>query len=155
MNGAHIHLMIVHFPVAGIFFSLLFLFAGLWKKNDAVKLMGLALVLLAGLAAAGAYFTGEGAEHLVKQMPGITMENIHEHEEAAEKSLWVVEAGALLAAFALFSAWKHKTIPDWAFLTVVVLTLLSATALFRVSFLGGQVHHEETRPGFTTSVESH
>jgi uncharacterized membrane protein len=153
MTGAHLHLMFIHFPIAGMILALPVLLAGWWLKNEGLKWAGLGLVLVAGLATGGAFFTGEAAEELVENLPGITHGTIHEHEEAAEFALWPVGLTSLLAAYGLFLAFRKKAVPSRVFVAVLVLTLFCAVTLARVSNLGGFVHHEEIRPGFTAPAE--
>ncbi len=99
--------------------------------------------------------SGEGAEHVVEHLAGVTDELIHAHEEAAEKAL----AGALLlssvAAGALFAAFKyhgllHKATHATLLLSVPVIAWLAYTA-----HLGGLVRHTELRPAGQTEPAPH
>ena len=67
MNGAQLHLALIHFPVAGVFFALLLLTHAFWKKNGDVLNVALGFLVLTGLAGLAAYWTGEGAEEVVEK----------------------------------------------------------------------------------------
>ena len=149
MNGAHLHLMLIHFPIAGMILALPLLL-GAWKlKDETLKRVGLSFVVLVGLLGYAAYLSGGGAVRVVRNLPDITRDTIHEHAQAADWAIWIIAADALLAGFGLFCAWKDKKMPHWVFPAVALLTLLGSTVLVRVAYLVGQIHHPETRAGFT------
>lgn len=148
LNGAHWHLMLVHFPIAGTILAIPLLLAAGAMKNQTVKLVGLALMVAVGILTWVTDQSGEWAAHVVRNMPDITRDSIHEHAEAADWALRSLGATGLIAAYGLFAAWKKKKLPDWVFVTVTVLTIFSSTVVVRVAYLGGQIHHPETRADF-------
>ena len=103
MTGAHLHLMFIHFPIAGMVLALPVLLAGWWLKNEGLKWAGLFLVVAAGLATGGAFFTGEAAEEIVEKLPGIAHEVIHAvllsrpHGEG-DITRWKLDRESLLAS---------------------------------------------------------
>lgn len=149
MNGAHLHLMLVHFPIAGVIGCALLLLAAAWLKNDTVKLVAFALVVTVGLSAWAADETGELAAHVIRNLPDVQRESIHVHAEAADWALYSLGLNGLLAAFGLFTYWKKKRLPTWLFVTVTILALHGSAVVARVGYLGGQIRHPETRPDFT------
>ncbi len=153
MNGAHLHLMVIHFPIAGTLMAVPLLVAAWIMKNETVKLVGLALVVAMGLAVWAADETGGMAFRVVKNMPDITRESIHIHAQAADWAVWSLGLNALLAAYGLFSAWRKKKLPHWVFVTVTILAVHGSTVVARTGYLGGQIHHPETRSGFTAPTE--
>jgi hypothetical protein len=50
MNGAQLHLVLIHFPVAGVFFALLLLAYAFLRKNTDVLGVALGFLVLTGLA---------------------------------------------------------------------------------------------------------
>lgn len=147
MNGAQIHLLVNHVPVLGVAFAAALLLAGVARGSDELKKAGLWALVLAGLAAVPAFFSGEGAEELVENLPEVTKALIHDHEEAAEKAF----AGALLlgaAALAtLVHAFKTKTLAPKAASAVLALSLPVLALLAYAAHLGGLVRHTELRAG--------
>lgn len=148
LNGAHLHLMMVHFPIAGIFLTVLLLLAAWILRNETLKLTGLAFVVLMGFAAWAAHETGEMAAGVVHNMPDIDGRDIHVHAEAAHWALRALGLNAILAAIGLFTAWKKKKLPQWLFITVTILAIWGSTVVARVGYLGGLIHHPETRSDF-------
>ncbi len=146
MNLAHVHLILNHIPVIGIPIALLFLGYGLSKKNDGTQ--RIALFILVGLAAVAltVYFTGEPAEELVENLPGVAESFIEAHEDAALFSLiltLIVGASALVAIWFQGDSKKSRLLN----FSVFGIACLAAISLFYTANLGGKVRHTELRTG--------
>ncbi len=146
MNGAHLHLAINHLPLFAILFALACFVLALWRPLlPVVRRAGLVLVVVGGLGAGASYFTGEPAEEVVEDMPGITDAVIHEHEESAEWAFIVCGAAAVLA---LGMLWRRRGQPidRGTTLAGTALAVLAFAVLARTALLGGYIHHQELRP---------
>ena len=84
MNEAHIHMLVNHFPIIGLFFGLGVLLFGVVKKNLTLKSTAYVMLIICVIFGQLAMMTGDKAEHFVEDLPGFTHKIIHEHEEAAE-----------------------------------------------------------------------
>ena len=102
MNDAHWHLVVNHFPIIGTILALAILITGLFLKNNSVKNTAYVLFIVAAIFAVFSMQTGEGAEEMVEDFPGIGKAIIHEHEELAEKLALVLYAMGGLSLLALF-----------------------------------------------------
>lgn len=143
MNAAHLHLVVNHLPVAGMFFGGLVLLVSLFLRKREVAMTGLGLVALAAILAIPALLTGEGAEEIVEELPEVSHRLIHAHEEAAETAFWIVE---IIGAFALFSLWWLLKKSDYPFYLLLANTLIALGALFmlaQVGNTGGKIRHPE------------
>ncbi len=148
MNGAHLHLMLIHFPIAGTILAVPLL-ATAWRlKNETLKLTGLSMVVVVGLLGYAAFLSGGEAGGIVRNFPNVIKGSIHEHAEAADWAIWFLALNALLSVFGLFTFLKHRKVSQWVFTAVMLLTLFSTTVLLRVAYLGGNIQHIETRDGF-------
>ncbi|MGD9522233.1 MAG: DUF2231 domain-containing protein [Gemmatimonadales bacterium] len=146
MNGAHLHLALNHLPIFAIVFALLFLGFGLARRHPAIIRAGLLLVALGAAGAGGAFLTGEPAEEVVEDQPGITESRIHEHEEAGEFALWVTIAAGVAALAALWQARSRSEGPGRGATGVAVaLALVALATLARTAWLGGEISHPEIR----------
>lgn len=145
MNGAQLHLLLNHVPVLGVAFAAALTAVGVARGADELKKAGLWAFVLAGLSALPAYFTGEGAEHVVEHLAGVTDALIHAHEEAAERAL----AGSLLlgavAAGGLFVVHRTRERLARAALAALCVSLPVLAALAYAAHLGGLVRHTELR----------
>lgn len=158
MNGAQLHLVLIHFPVAGVFFALLLLAYAFLKKNGDVLRAALGFLVLTGVAGGAAYATGEGAEEAVENVASVAGGWVHTHEEAAEAALIALEIAAALALGGLVF-FRRSGGPRPAYLgAVFAATLVAAALLGRAAHHGGQIRHTEIRPvpgaGPTAAAES-
>ena len=87
MNWAQVHLWLNHLPVLGTLFGLVLLIAALLWKNEDWKRLSLIVFVIIGLIAIGTYLTGEPAEEVVEDVPGVSEAAIEPHEESALWSL--------------------------------------------------------------------
>lgn len=102
------------------------------------------MLVIGGLAAIPSYLSGEPAEHLVKDHPGVTQELIEEHEESAEIAAIVLGlAGA--AAFGFLFMTARGVIVPFAQVGLLVASLVSAGFMASAAHKGGLIHHEEIR----------
>jgi uncharacterized membrane protein len=147
INGAQLHLAVNHLPVVGALIAFLVLLVGTVLKNEVVKKTGLAILVFAAITVAPAYLSGEEAEELVEDKPGVSEALIHDHEESAELSLVFTALSGGVAALALFLGRKRngelakKTTVGALGLSAVTVVLLANTA-----HLGGMIRHDEIRP---------
>ena len=84
MNDVHFHLVVTHLPIVGVLVGFLVLLSGYITKCPQVKTTGLGIFIFSALATIAAFYTGEAAEEIVENLPGVSETLIHKHEEQAE-----------------------------------------------------------------------
>ncbi|MBC6605785.1 hypothetical protein H8B13_03050 [Hymenobacter sp. BT188] len=145
MNGAHLHLLLNHLPILGSLFGFVLLLVALVSRQPLLVRAGLITLLVAAALAILANLTGEGAEEVVEQYPGVTRTLIHEHEEAAELAMWALEfIGALALTSLLLLSHNHARATLFTRLTLAS-AFVSFGMMARAGNLGGQIMHPETR----------
>lgn len=154
VNWAHVHIMINHFPVVGVFGAILLLVYALVKKSEEMKMVSLGIFVLIALITIPVFFTGEAAENVVKKLPGVTETYIGRHEEFAEYSITVMEILGAMSLLGLYFIFRSGTIPKWLFLIVLLLSLLTAAIVGLTANLGGQIRHTEIREGASDAPAS-
>jgi hypothetical protein len=151
LSPAHLHLVLNHIPVLGtLLFAPLVLFWGLLRRSRDVTHVGLLLAVLLAVTAVPIYLTGEPAEDQLERQPWFDKDRVEAHEERAEAGLIAV---LITGAAALGALWLSRGgRPDRPGVgAVVLLGLLVSAALFAAAALtGGQIRHDEIRPGVTT-----
>lgn len=145
LNWAHVHLMINHFPVIGVLGALLVFGYGLLRKSDEVKLLGLGLFVLIALVTIPVFLTGEAAEKVVKDLPGVTESYIGDHEEFASVALTLIELLGVVASGGLFLFRRSGALPHWYITLILVVALAAAGTVGFTANLGGQIRHTEIR----------
>jgi hypothetical protein len=158
MNAAQIHIALTHLPVFGyLLFTPLFFFAVWKKKQDLLTLVCVMLVLLSA-AAIVVFNSGEGAEEIVEEIPGINHDAIHEHEESGEWSFWLLSVSGLAAALVLalrVSLFHPKQFR--LLLLMAFLLLVTTVSSLYTAHLGGKIRHPEAsgtvQPGSDGNAE--
>lgn len=135
MDAAYLHILLNHFP---IILSLLGLAAAVasfvWRRR-AVWLYAVATLTLAGLTAYPVVLTGHAAEKSMEDMNYVQREAIHDHEEAADLSMWVLLATGAVSAYAWWRALRAAPrdpsldTPNWLRALVVLGAVASATTV--------------------------
>lgn len=145
MNGAHLHLLLNHFPMIGLVFSILILGLGLIRKSDEVIRSGLLIAFISGALAIPTFLTGEPAEKIIEHSPGFSETLLEAHEEAAEFAVWVMGMTAIAAVAGLFYSVKKNRIPRLLMSSIVSLNIFSLVVIGRTNNLGGKISHPEIR----------
>lgn len=152
MNEAHLHMVVNHFPIIGTILALGILIVGLILKNHTVRNTSYVLFIVAAIFGALSMGTGEGAEELVKDMPNVGWEIIHEHEEIAEKLALLLYVLGLLSIIALYLNFKKNTKEKLVSFCIVGVGVVSLFLVQKVGTSGGEIRHTEIREGFQNTT---
>jgi hypothetical protein len=155
MNGAHLHLMLNHWPIFGTLFAFLLLGFARVRKSDELITVGLGLLVLVALGAIPVYLTGEPAEDAIEHLPGVSKDLIEEHEEAAEVAFVLVEILGALGLAGLFLARRSKRALPLMGTIALGLSLVVLGAMAWVGNLGGPIRHPEIRNGTAANAGNH
>lgn len=143
MNQTHLHLILNHVAIMAALFSIVIFVVGLLLKNSTIKNVALTGFIVAALFAIPVYLTGEPAEEAVEDLAGVTEANIHEHEEAAEVSIWLIEiSGVLSLAALLLKNAKFFSTSVFA-LIMTLMSIASGISISYTGYLGGFIRHTE------------
>lgn len=145
MDATHIHLLLTHFPIVGTIIGILILIYGIYSKNESVIKVALGTFVAMALLTIPVFLTGEDAAETVENIPGVLESIIEEHEELAEKAIWLMGLLGVLSLINLYAIFKKVSFSK----TITILTLLVSLATFglfaQVGNLGGQIRHSEIR----------
>ena len=143
MDLTHLHLVINHFPIFSILIGMFVLVYGTLRKERAVIRAAMWIFILGSLSVFPVLQTGEAAEETVEHLQGIDEHYIHEHEEMAEWSGYVVGLLGLVAVIGLFAGAKQWGRHIW----LLALAVGSVCVVFfiRLGNLGGEIRHTEIR----------
>lgn len=144
MTLGHFHLMLNHVPILGVPLALMMLAYAHFFAADQVKRFALIFLLAVGVLSCGAYFTGEPAEKMVEELPGVSESFIHEHEEAAEFAFVLTEVAAIMSLVVVVLK-NNAIVQKWVPKFLMAVLLFASVALARTGYLGGLVRHTELR----------
>jgi uncharacterized membrane protein len=154
MNDAHLHLVLNHFPIIGTILGLGILIAGIVLKNKSVQNTAYVLFVVAAVFGFFSMSTGEGAEEMVEDFPGIGKAIIHEHEEMAEKLALVLYALAITSLFGLYSNLKIKSKANLVSYIATVVAIIAVFFAQQTGTTGGEVRHTEIRTDSTAVISN-
>ena len=148
MNEAHWHLALNHFPIIGNILGLVILILSIFWKTAGLKKAGYILLILAGISAIPANMTGEKAEHKLENL-GIPKAHdyIEEHEELAEKGLFICLTIGVLSLAALILETKKPGIEKILFYAILIFSIGNVWLMKEVGTSGGEIRHTEIREG--------
>lgn len=106
MDATHFHLAFTHFPIVGTIIGMFILAYGQFAKNDEFKKVAFATFILMSLLTIPVFLTGEEAEETVEHLTGISEQLIENHEELAEKAIWLMGILGILSLVNLFALGK-------------------------------------------------
>ena len=137
MTDAQVHLMTNHLPLILPIIGVLVLIIALIIQSNVSRRIGYFLIALGGLYTIPAFFSGEGAEHIVEEL-GRSHDLIHEHEEIAETFAYLSYLLSVLALIALYMSWKKKTMER----ILMPIVLIGALALSYLAFETGSLSYK-------------
>jgi uncharacterized membrane protein len=154
MNDAYLHLIINHVPIFSTLFGLLILAWGLFKKSSSIQNIAMVLFIVGAVSSYLAVESGEGAEEIVEDYnTQVSHDTIHNHEEAAEVTLWFSIITGALSVLALFSNFNNKRITNALMGVILVAALSTFVSLSYTAYEGGKINHPEAHD--TIIVEQH
>ncbi len=149
MNSAMLHLAGAHFPIALVVVSFLLILAAMIGRSRARLRFALELVILGAVFSWGTLLTGERAEAIVENLPGLTdpdlRHHIHEHEEWATRAHYALQACAVLAVVTLLTGRRRQTFSILPAVVMLLATGATSALMGYTGRLGGEIRHTEVR----------
>jgi hypothetical protein len=153
MNFPHLHLLTNHVPVLGSIFALALLAWALLRRDFGLVKTAVGGLVLIGLASIAVYFTGEPAEHAIRQLPDFSREYAHAHEEAAELATIAFGVVTLICAVLLWRA-RGRAMTRREGLVALFGAIVVSAMMGYAAFIGGRIRHTEIRPGNSGVVQT-
>ncbi|HBS52669.1 MAG TPA: hypothetical protein DD806_01555 [Flavobacterium sp.] len=154
MNEAHLHMVVNHFPIIGTILAIGILIAGLLSKNRSIINTSYVLFVIGAIFGILSMNTGEGAEELVEDMPGIGWKIIHEHEELAEKMALLLDILGVLSLVGFYFQYKKNAKEKLVSYIILLIGIASLFVIQKVGTSGGEIRHTEIRKDFSnTNIE--
>lgn len=145
MDATHIHLILSHFPIVGTIIGVMILAYGQISKNIEIQKVALLTFILMALFTIPVFLTGEGAEESIEDMAGISKNLIHNHEELAEKAIWLMGVLGVLSLISFFAIIKKLSFAKTITLVTFIVSIATCGVFAQVGNLGGQIRHSEIR----------
>jgi uncharacterized membrane protein len=143
MNPTHIHLLLNHIPIIGTAFGIILLTYGIIIKSKSVINAALLSFIVISLFTIPVFITGEPAEESVENIAGINKSSIEEHEEAAEFSLWMMEALGILSLITYLFHKKDHSLGGKLAIVSLLFSLVTFGLMAKTGSEGGKIRHTE------------
>jgi hypothetical protein len=144
-NPAHVHMWLNHVPTVGFGVALALFLAARARRHDDLTRTSLALFFLVAVVSIAAYLSGNAAEGMLQDRPGISPHAIRAHEDAALLAFVFMEVTGFLAWLTLWH-WRRVPRPARFHLPLVgFCAILTFGAMARAANLGGEIRHPEIR----------
>lgn len=145
MNAAHWHLLLNHAPIMGTIGATGIMIAGYLFKNDSVKKTALGVYIASALAGIPAFLTGEGAEELVENLPGVTEHFIETHEDLGKILFALTNTLGVVSIIGLVLDRMKNKIASYTYMVVLILGIGTSIFAKQVATSGGEIRHTEIR----------
>ena len=145
MNWAHIHLILNHIPLIGVGFTILLFIAAFIRNSKELMNISLIFTIIVALCVIPAYLTGEPAEEVVEELPGISENLIKQHEEMSEKAFIFLEVIGALALVTLIVRRYSQKLGAWLISVTFIGLIVGGGIIAWTSNLGGRINHPEVR----------
>jgi len=155
MSAALLHVVVVHVPVVGVFFTLAVLIIGAITHDRRFVLTGFAFVIVCATGAAIAYASGPPAyEQLKPNADPIIRDLAERHAMIGRAAFIVTTLAGLVAIQSLLRTASDREPSRWLTRALAALILVAAGLLVWTAHLGGALRHPAAR-GFAESREAH
>jgi uncharacterized membrane protein len=151
MDATHLHLVLTHFPIIGTIIGIGILAYGQFSKNIDIQKVALVTFILMALLTIPVFLTGEEAGEAVENIAGVSERLIENHEELAEKAIWLMGLLGILSIVSLFAIFKKLNFAKTITLVTLVISLFTFGVFAQVGNLGGQIRHSEIRTSNTAN----
>jgi len=147
MNWPFLHVAVNHIPIVGIPIALVLLVWGLLRGSRDLARAALVGAIIFGAAGWGVVQTGERSEEALEdaRLSWFDEDRAKEHEERAEKGMYLGLAAAGLAVLALWVTRGGRPVRGPVPWGVAALLLLTAGLLAWAALAGGEIRHDEFR----------
>lgn len=98
------------------------------------------------------FLSGEEAEETLEELIPDSRDFIHEHEEAAEKAIWLMATLGISSLISLLALYKSLNASNIIHLMSLIIAVITFIMFMRVANLGGEIRHSEIRQS-TVPVE--
>ena len=143
MNAAHIHIILVHFPIVLLPTATILLAFAVLRRQGTVATVALSLFVGASLCSIPAFLIGEEAEEIIEHLPGISENTIEEHEEAADIAFWLTLFVGGVAASSILLGKRAPRVAQGTLKLLVLAGAVTSVSLAYTAYEGGKIRHPE------------
>jgi hypothetical protein len=146
MNAPHLHLILNHVPTVGTAVSIGLLLLALLRRQEALTRVSLELFYVLALLTLPAYLSGVATSLQLEKLPDISVEAVRKHHDGAMVGFSLILVTGLMSWLGLWH-WRRASRRSGLNTGIVlVLALLTLTAMAGTATMGGEIRHPEIIP---------
>ena len=145
MDPVHLHLILTHFPIVGTIIGVVILAYGIVKNKVEIQKTALVLFVFMSLLTIPVFLTGEEAEEILEKNTNISEQIVEEHEELAEKAIYIMGLLGIMSVFSLYSLKRELNYSKTLIKITLIISLITFVAFAQVGNYGGKISHSEIR----------
>ena len=142
-SAPHWHLILNHFPSIGLIIAFGIFLASFYLRSEDLRRTSLVLFVVLALLTIPTFVTGAAARWQIQNDPGISLDIIAAHQDAALYAFMLVLLTGWLSWFALWQYRRFTQPRRFMMPAILVSAVLGLAALVRTGNLGGDINHPE------------
>jgi uncharacterized membrane protein len=143
MNAVQIHLLLNHFPTVAFSIGLMLFLVAIAGRNDYLKRASLVIFFITAALTIATYVSGNEAQTLIKDTPGVSVASIGAHETAAFIAFVFMQATGFFSWLGLWMWRRVSRVTNWNLAVVLVLAIVTFALMARAANIGGEIRHSE------------
>jgi len=153
LTWPYVHLLINHFPVVLTTMGLIAALGGFVLGRRGLWLYAMGTLTVAGLIVYPVHFTGDQADHALRDPWYIKGGVIDAHDNAAGIAMVIILVAGVVSAYGWWRALQRRdeAIPAWIRAGVLIGALAGFGSVAWAAFLGGKIIHEAPVLGLPTA----
>jgi uncharacterized membrane protein len=153
MNAPHIHLLLNHFPTVGFSIGLGLFVVAILGKKEVLKQASLVIFFMIAALSITTYVSGNDAQAVIKDQPGVSAALIDAHESAALVAFIFMQVTGFFSWIALWLQRRVSRVANWNLAVVLVLAIVTFALMARAANIGGEIRHAEILGAQENGVE--
>jgi uncharacterized membrane protein len=149
MSPGQMHLLLNQLPVAGTALGVFILAWGMAHRDERLERASLVVFVVAALATAAAFLTGERAEERMAAVAWSAVQRHHHVARLATIALLALGSASLLT----LAAFRRRALPRWLPVLLLAMALVPVGALVWTANRGTRIHPPEPPPTAATRAE--
>jgi uncharacterized membrane protein len=141
MDQTHLHLITNHLAIIGTLFAGIVLLIGLLSNTVQTRVAAFILMLISSIGGYITFKTGHEAEETVEHIKGISESIIEQHEEFAEKALWLIILLFIASIVGIYAGKKNLLSEKKISWFILIICFVSFAVFAWTGYLGGQIMH--------------
>lgn len=144
LTWPYVHLLINHFPVVLTTMGLVAAIGALLLRRRGLWLYAMGTLTMAALVVYPVHFTGDEADHALRDPWYIQRGVIDAHDDAAGIAMIIILIAGVVSAYGWWRALRRRDepIPAWIRSAVLLGALAGFGSVAYTAFLGGKIIHE-------------